>query len=85
MTTTRLWPKSSGSLETVRDVPGVLRPQAGVVTMALSLHCRDGEAEEGSGSVVRPRVRSAAEQAEAAGPRATPTGDLLLRGARLRR
>lgn len=84
MTTTRMWPKSSGSLETVRAVTGVLRPQAGVVTTALSLRCRDGEAEEGGGSVVRPRVRSAAEQAEAAGPRATPTGDLLLRGARLR-
>lgn len=62
-----------------------LRPRTGAVTAALSLRCRDGEAEEGGGAVVCAPVRGSAQQAAAAGPRATPAGGLLLRRPRLRR
>lgn len=49
----------------------------------LLLFFREREAEESDGPVVCPCVWSPPKQAEAAGQRAPPKGDLLLRGSQL--
>ena len=59
------------------------RPRGLDADRRVSLCFRERDAEEGGGSVVRPCVWSAFEQAEAAGQRASPSGDLLLWGSQL--